>query len=162
MHLIIRDLNKDVFTVNVEGPEETIETVKLRIIACQDINYHELYLIYKNEVLEDERTLKSYNITQRCTLNLIVKEQEKPHHQPDNNHVEIIVRSLYGEEIHVKMHKKTKIEKLINAVSEHFGIRQTQFHLLFEGYHVHQEDTCEKLEIQNGDVIEFMRTLVAG
>jgi uncharacterized ubiquitin-like protein YukD len=66
-------LNGTLIPVNVSGPEETIEFVKLRVFEQQDIKPDVQNLVFKSQVLEDERTLRSYNITEGGTVNLVVK-----------------------------------------------------------------------------------------
>ncbi|KAA6376744.1 MAG: hypothetical protein EZS28_027730 [Streblomastix strix] len=75
MRLNIRELSGNTFSVDVAGPNETIEIVKLRIFATQDFHPCDQYLVYKNDILEDEQTLQSYGIGEGSKVNLVIKEK---------------------------------------------------------------------------------------
>ena len=85
MYIYIHDMNGLLFTLNVL-PSDTINMVKQKIQDCKNIPKDAKQLSYRSRMLEDEYTLKNYNIKRESTLYLhdrnitqggFVVEQEK-------------------------------------------------------------------------------------
>ncbi|KAA6390248.1 MAG: putative Ubiquitin family protein [Streblomastix strix] len=72
MKLTVRDLSGKIIPIDVSGPEETIEILKLRLYQKELIRPELQHLVFKSKVLDDEQTLQSCKIGEQSTVNLVV------------------------------------------------------------------------------------------
>ena len=71
-------------------------------------------------------------------------------------HINIKVKSQDGTEIFFKIKRSTLLKKLMEAYCTRQGLQTTQCRFIFDGERVKDEDTPEKLEMENGDEIDVM------
>ena len=62
-------------TVEVIPSRHTVEEVKKRIQQKENIPFDQQVLIFKGKQLEDGYKLSSYNIEEKSTLNLVLREK---------------------------------------------------------------------------------------
>ncbi|KAK2198105.1 bifunctional Ubiquitin-like domain superfamily/Ubiquitin-like domain/Rad60-SUMO-like domain [Babesia duncani] len=76
--------------------------------------------------------------------------------QPSSEHIQIKVRSPDGSEIHFRIKKKTKLEKLMTTYCNRLGQSPDAVRFLFDGDRIKGDCTPEELGIENDDVIDAM------
>lgn len=67
-----------------------------------------------------------------------------------------------NNEVHFKIKKWTKLEKLMEAFCERHGKVPDTVRFLFEGKRIQGSDTPEKLEMENDDTIEVHYQQIGG
>ncbi|XP_063289685.1 AN1-type zinc finger protein 4 [Pelobates fuscus] len=77
MELFIETLTGTCFELRV-SPFEKVVCVKAKIQRLEGIPVSQQHLIWNNVELEDERTLKDYNISKGCTLKLVLAMRGGP------------------------------------------------------------------------------------
>lgn len=68
----------------------------------------------------------------------------------------INVKSQEGNIICFKLKKTTLLKKMIDAYCTKFGLQPKSIRFIFEGERVKENDTPEKLGIEDGDEIDAM------
>ncbi len=74
----------------------------------------------------------------------------------------IRVRDNGQNELHFAVKKSTRLVKLIDAWCERHGISRVGKRFLVEGSVIHDEDTPESLEMEDGDIVEVFEEQVGG
>lgn len=72
------------------------------------------------------------------------------------------VRDNAQNELHFTVKKTTRLAKLIDAWCERHGISRVGKRFLVDGSVVHDEDTPESLDMEDGDIIEVFEEQVGG
>lgn len=72
MQIFIKTLQSKTITADVDA-EDTVEGVKRKIEATENLPVGEQRLIYFGKQLDDSRTLSEYNIKDQDTLHLIMR-----------------------------------------------------------------------------------------
>ena len=71
-------------------------------------------------------------------------------------HINIKVKSQDGTEIFFKIKRTTQLKKLMDAYCTRQGLSQNQCRFIFDGERLKDDDTPDKLEMENGDEIDVM------
>ena len=74
----------------------------------------------------------------------------------DSEHVTVKVRSIDGEEVTFKIKRTTQLKKLMDAYVQRVSLNRNQVRFVFDGARIGDDDTAEKLELENGDVIDAL------
>ena len=74
----------------------------------------------------------------------------------------IRVRDNGQNELHFTVKKSTRLVKLIDAWCERHGISRIGKRFLVDGSVIHDEDTPESLEMEDGDMVEVFEEQVGG
>ena len=80
----------------------------------------------------------------------------------DGNHVNLTVKNQDGTEMHFKIKKATKLEKLMSVYCQRTAVPKSSIVFLFDGKPVTGEDTPEKLAMEDGDSIDAMLAQTGG
>ena len=72
------------------------------------------------------------------------------------------VRDNAQNELHFTVKKTTRLVRLIDAWCERHGISRVGKRFLVDGSVIHDEDTPEMLEMEDGDIIEVFEEQVGG
>ena len=71
-------------------------------------------------------------------------------------HINIKVKAQDGTEIYFKIKRTTQLKKLMDAYCTRQGLSSTQCRFIFDGERLKDDDTPDKLEMENGDEIDVM------
>ena len=71
-------------------------------------------------------------------------------------HINIKVKAQDGTEIFFKIKRSTQLKKLMDAYCTRQGLSINQCRFIFDGERLKDDDTPEKLEMENGDEIDVM------
>ena len=71
----------------------------------------------------------------------------------------IRVKDLTGEETMFKIKKSTKFVKIMNAYAMRKGAEAMSLRFLFGRERIHPDDTCETLELEDGDQVDVIFNL---
>ena len=79
---------------------------------------------------------------------------DKP--QGQDPHINIKVKAQDGSEIFFKIKRTTQLKKLMDAYCTRQGLAINQCRFIFDGERLKDDDTPDKLEMENGDEIDVM------
>ena len=71
-------------------------------------------------------------------------------------HINIKVKAQDGTEIFFKIKRTTQLKKLMDAYCTRQGLSINQCRFIFDGERLKDDDSPEKLEMENGDEIDVM------
>ncbi len=71
-------------------------------------------------------------------------------------HINIKVKAQDGTEIFFKIKRTTQLKKLMEAYCTRQGLSANQCRFIFDGERLKDDDTPDKLEMENGDEIDAM------
>ncbi|CDW91189.1 ubiquitin-like protein smt3 [Stylonychia lemnae] len=71
-------------------------------------------------------------------------------------HINIKVKAQDGTEIFFKIKRTTQLKKLMDAYCTRQGLAVNQCRFIFDGERLKDDDTPDKLEMENGDEIDVM------
>ena len=74
----------------------------------------------------------------------------------DAQHINIKVKAQDGTEIFFKIKRSTQLKKLMDAYCQRQGLSGNQCRFIFDGERLKDDDTPDKLEMENGDEIDVM------
>ena len=74
----------------------------------------------------------------------------------DAQHINIKVKAQDGTEIFFKIKRSTVLKKLMDAYCTRQGLNNNQCRFIFDGERLKDDDTPDKLEMENGDEIDVM------
>ncbi len=74
----------------------------------------------------------------------------------DAQHINIKVKAQDGTEIFFKIKRSTQLKKLMDAYCTRQGLSGNQCRFIFDGERLKDDDTPDKLEMENGDEIDVM------
>lgn len=71
-------------------------------------------------------------------------------------HINIKVKAQDGTEIFFKIKRVTALKKLMDAYCQRQGLSVNQCRFIFDGERVKEDDTPDKLQMEQGDEIDVM------
>jgi len=88
-------------------------------------------------------------------------EETKPQ-GGDSEHINLKVIGQNNSEVHFRIKKSTKMNKLKAAFCERQGIPMTSVRFLFEGQRIDDNNTPKDLEMEDNDTIEVYQEQTGG
>uniref|UniRef100_A0A7S0T4E4 Ubiquitin-like domain-containing protein n=1 Tax=Erythrolobus madagascarensis TaxID=708628 RepID=A0A7S0T4E4_9RHOD len=70
--------------------------------------------------------------------------------------INLKVKDVDGNEVNFKIKRTTQLQKLMKAYSERLGANIQTYRFMFDGKRVENDDTPEKLDMDEGDCIDAM------
>merc|ERR1712048_85262 len=86
----------------------------------------------------------------------------KPKAEGDANHINLTVKGQDGTEMHFKIKKNTKLEKLMNVYCQRLSVPRTSIVFLYDGQRANETATPDSLDMEDGDSIDAMLAQVGG
>lgn len=75
LKIYVKNTNYQIIDLPMFRSKNTINDIKLLIFSKYKIRPDKFYLLYNNEILNDQEYLSKYNIQNLTTLNLVIKNQ---------------------------------------------------------------------------------------
>ena len=144
--VVIKTFSGDSFTVQVT-PNDTVETVKLRIHERQAIAPESQKIIYAGRELENVTRLGDLNVHTAATFYLEVIQPPK-----------IYVKPLMGEAISLDFDPSVTVADIKSEIQEKEGIGTNQISLLFGGRALEDGQTLASCGIRDKSTIYMYRT----
>ncbi|KAJ8906465.1 hypothetical protein NDN08_002958 [Rhodosorus marinus] len=76
--------------------------------------------------------------------------------EADPNLINLRVKDGGGNEVQFRIKKSTQLKKLMDVYCQRMGAQPNTFRFIFDGNRVGETDTPEKLEMEQGDVIDAL------
>ena len=125
------------------GPETSVRDVKIKIQYTTGKTPDQQILEFRDEVLEDDRTLGSYHIANLSTLQLSFAVRQ------------IFVKMPSGKTITLEVKRETSIRDVKIKIKDKEGIPPDQQHLVFSGKALEDDRTLKECYIANGSILRL-------
>mmetsp|Transcript_458 Transcript_458/g.1018 ORF Transcript_458/g.1018 Transcript_458/m.1018 type:complete len:94 (-) Transcript_458:820-1101(-) len=86
----------------------------------------------------------------------------EPMQEAGGEHLNLKVRATDGQEIHFRIKRTTRLEKLMNAYCTRLGQNIDAVRFMFDGEAVGKEQTPNEIGLDDGDVLDAMLPQVGG
>eukprot|EP00188_Purpureofilum_apyrenoidigerum_P000558 Plantae.Rhodophyta-Purpureofilum_apyrenoidigerum.ctg12493.p1 GENE.Plantae.Rhodophyta-Purpureofilum_apyrenoidigerum.ctg12493~~Plantae.Rhodophyta-Purpureofilum_apyrenoidigerum.ctg12493.p1 ORF type:complete len:104 (-),score=29.72 Plantae.Rhodophyta-Purpureofilum_apyrenoidigerum.ctg12493:163-474(-) len=82
------------------------------------------------------------------------KQEVKP--EVDAQQINLKVKDGGGNEVQFRIKRSTQLKKLMDAYCNRMGAEPNTYRFIFDGNRVGEADTPDKLEMEEGDVIDAL------
>ncbi|KAA6401791.1 MAG: putative Polyubiquitin [Streblomastix strix] len=154
MHLTIRDISGKKIYIDISGTNETVLAVKQKIQDIEKIEIRMQRLVFKSEVIEDERTLSSYNIFNKSTIHLVIQISQE---DLDNMKMKITIRTWKGDNIDLEFKQIDTIRDVKHRIWELLKIPSNIQKLCEQHYCIYDKDykTLKDYQITEGTILDL-------
>ncbi|EGC32393.1 hypothetical protein DICPUDRAFT_155644 [Dictyostelium purpureum] len=90
------------------------------------------------------------------------ENNDAPDVKPEDNHINLKVKSANGAEIFFKIKRTTPLKKLMDAYCQRQGLQQGSVRFLFDGQRVKDDATPISLDMDNDDAIDVVLQQTGG
>ena len=126
-------------------PCETINNIKQKIKDKENISPNKYSITLNDKELNDNKTLKDYNIQKESILKLILREP-----------ISLLVKTLNGENIPFEFQLCDLVKDVKKKIKEKEGIPSEQnILILYNGIKLENENILSDYNIQKGSILEL-------
>ena len=126
-------------------PCETINNIKQKIKDKENISPNKYSITFNDKELNDNKTLKDYNIQKESILKLILREP-----------ISLLVKTLNGENIPFEFQLCDLVKDVKKKIKEKEGIPSEQnILILYNGIKLENENILSDYNIQKGSILEL-------
>lgn len=76
--------------------------------------------------------------------------------------IEVVVKDQHGHELHFKVRKTTRFEKIMKAYCDKKHLALAQLRFLYEGERLKQDQCPEDVGMEDGDIIDCTMQQIGG
>lgn len=153
----------DPVTLEVE-PENTVLCLKKKIQDEEGMLPEEQYIVFKNELLDDNKTLSSYHIQNGDKLSLVVVH---PNSKSENklfefNTITITLMDLTGKITKYEVDPNILVDDFKLIIQEKTEISHCQQRLIFKGHQLEDGRTLAYYKVSDGAKMDLVLRLRGG
>ena len=160
MKILVRNAGK-LITLEVNDQLDRIKNIKSKIQENEGIHPDQQRLFFSRKELEDEYTLRDYDVENEATIDLVLRSKVG---------YQIFARTLSGKTVTLEVEPSDTIEDIKTKVQEKEGINSDQQRLTFSGqeledrytlsdYNIQKKATCQLILKGDGDFLISVKTL---
>lgn len=157
--VFVSSVNNQTVSFDV-SPEDTIQSLKSKILDKYGVNSDEYYLCFSGKVLEDSKTIADYDIESSSNINFMFRINGGGGSEGSSK--QIFIKTLQGKTLTLDVSDADSIASVKNKIFEKEGIPVDQQRLVFNGKQLEDNQTIADYNIQADSSIHLVLRLRGG